>query len=70
MKPRYVVVSFSGGKDSTAMLLRMMKICDRSGDSCTGCGLFFAHADVRIDPKDIISERTRKVPRRYCEVEE
>lgn len=26
MKPQYVTVSFSGGKDSTAMLLRMMEI--------------------------------------------
>ena len=26
MKPDYIVVSFSGGKDSTAMLLRMIEL--------------------------------------------
>ena len=26
LKPKYVLLSFSGGKDSTAMLLRMLEL--------------------------------------------
>ena len=49
-------------------LRRLKKICSKKKDECICCHQFFTRPDIEINPKDLATDRPKKLPKKYAEV--